>query len=272
MTEECTHNCSTCGQNCDHRIEKATPLPDVKIGKIIGILSGKGGVGKSLVSSLLAVELSRKGYKVGILDADITGPSIAKVFGMDNQLMGDESGVFPAESRVGIKAVSVNMMLETEDTPVLWRGPIVGNMVTQFFSQVHWGELDYLLIDMPPGTSDVALSALQTIPVDSLIMVTSPSKLVSMIVGKTINLGIRTNTEILGLVENMAYIKCPDCGREISLYRNDATEETAKKYNLELLAKLPIDPELSNLTDEGLIDDYQGNYLAGVIKELESES
>ena len=266
--EECGHDCSNCDKDCNHKIEKAVPLADTKIKKIIGVLSGKGGVGKSLVSSMLAIELTRQGYKVGIMDADITGPSIQKVFGLNEQLVGDETGIFPLETKLGIKAVSVNMMLQTEDTPVLWRGPIIGGMVTQFYSEVHWGELDYLIIDMPPGTSDVALSVLQQIPVDGLVMVTSPSKLVGMIVGKTINLASQVNTKVVGLVENMAYIKCPKCGEKIVMYRNDDTETIAKKYNLKVLSCVPMDAELSNLTDEGEIEQYTGDYLKDTVKEL----
>lgn len=269
--QECSHDCANCDGNCDHKIVKATPLSGVKIKKVIGILSGKGGVGKSTVSSLLAVELAKKGYKVGIMDADITGPSMQKVFNVNEPLGGDQLGIFPYETGLGIKIVSINMMLETEDTPVLWRGPIIGGVVTQFYDEVHWGELDYLLIDMPPGTSDVAITVLQTIPVDGLIMVTSPSKLVGMIVGKTINLARAVNTEVIGLVENMAYVKCPNCNEMIKLYRNDDTDDTAAKYDLKILARVPIDPELSNLMDEGEVEQYAGDYLKGVVEEIIQE-
>ena len=264
----CTHDCSTCGQNCNERIEIKTPLEDTKIKKIIGVLSGKGGVGKSMVSALLAVELATKGYRVGIMDADITGPSIPKMFGMDKQLMGDELGIFPNISTLGIEIVSVNNMLENEDIPVLWRGPVLGGIIRQFYTEVHWGELDYLIIDMPPGTSDVAISIIQEIPVDKFVMITTPSKLVSMVVGKAINMAKQVNKEIVGLVENMAYIKCDECGHEISLYKNDATAETASKYGLEVLAKLPIDPNLANEADEGNIESYDSAYLEKLIEKL----
>jgi len=267
--EECGHDCSHCDKDCNHKIEKAVPTSDTKINKVIGILSGKGGVGKSMVTSLLAVELAKKGYRVGIMDADVTGPSIQKIFGFSSQLYGDEEGIFPVESTLGIKAVSINMMLESEDEPVLWRGPILGGLIKQFYSEVHWGELDYLLIDMPPGTSDVAISILQLIPLDSLVMVTSPSKLVSMIVGKTINMAKQTDTRIVGLVENMAYVKCDECGHEIKLYDNDETEATANKYGLKVLGKLPIDPKLSNWTDNGQIECYDGDYLKDLVSEIE---
>ena len=259
---ECNRDCGSCGQNCASRAtQPVVPAADTNIKKIVGILSGKGGVGKSMVSSLLAVQLARKGYRVGIMDADITGPSIPKMFGMHGQLYGDEEGIFPAESSLGIKVVSINMMLENEDDAVLWRGPILGGLIRQFYTEVHWGDLDYLLIDMPPGTSDVAISVIQQIPVDQFVMVTTPSKLVSMVVGKAINMTKQVNKPIVGLVENMAYLKCDECGHEISLYRNDETEATAEKYGLEILAKLPLDPQLANDADEGLIENYAGSCL-----------
>ena len=244
------------------------PTSDTKINKIVGILSGKGGVGKSMVSAMLAVELARKGYSVGIMDADITGPSIPKMFGLNGQLFGDEEGIYPAETPLGIKAVSINMMLENEDDAVLWRGPILGGLIKQFYTEVHWGELDYLLIDMPPGTSDVAISVIQQIPVDEFVMVTTPSKLVSMVVGKAINMAKNVNKPVAGLVENMAYINCDQCGHEINIYKNDVTEQTAEKYGLKVVAKLPMDPDMANAADEGQIEDYDGNLLEKLIEVL----
>ena len=266
---ECNRNCSSCGQDCPSRNqEQIVPTSDTQIKKIIGVLSGKGGVGKSMVSSLLAIELAEKGYKVGIMDADITGPSIPKMFGLHDQLYGDEEGIFPAVTTLGIKVVSINMMLENEDDAVLWRGPILGGLIKQFYTEVHWGELDYLLIDMPPGTSDVAISVIQQIPVDEFVMVTTPSKLVSMVVGKAINMTKQVDKPIVGLVENMAYVRCDECGHEISIYRNDETQATAEKYGLEVIAKLPLDPELANDADEGLIENYKAGNLAKLVEKV----
>ncbi|MBR5340332.1 MAG: Mrp/NBP35 family ATP-binding protein [Erysipelotrichaceae bacterium] len=266
---ECSHDCSSCSQDCASRVpEPAVPTADTKIKKIVGVLSGKGGVGKSMVSSLLAVELVEQGYSVGIMDADITGPSIPKMFGLNQQLYGDEQGIFPAVTTLGIKVVSINMMLENEDDAVLWRGPILGGLIKQFYTEVHWGELDYLIIDMPPGTSDVAISIIQQIPVDQFVMVTTPSKLVSMVVGKAINMAKQVNKPIAGLVENMAYVKCENCGHEMMIYRNDETEATAEKYELDLVAKLPIDPELANDADEGNIESYKAGLLKDLIEKL----
>ncbi len=266
---ECTHDCSTCSQDCSSRVpEPATPTADTKIKKIIAVLSGKGGVGKSMVTSMMAVCLAEQGFKVGIMDADITGPSIPKMFGLHDQLYGDEEGIFPAVSTLGVKIVSINMMLENEDDAVLWRGPILGGLIKQFYTEVHWGELDYLLIDMPPGTSDVAISVIQQIPVDEFVMVTTPSKLVSMVVGKAINMAKTVNKPIAGLVENMAYVRCDECGHEIMIYKNDATEETAEKYGLEVLAKLPMDPELAFDADEGMIESYHGDLFKDLIEKI----
>ncbi len=264
---DCTHDCSSCGHSCGERIE-IVPTSDTHIKKIVGVLSGKGGVGKSMVSSLLAVELAQKGYKVGIMDADITGPSIPKMFNLNSQLYGDEIGIFPAVSQLGIEVVSVNMMVEKEDTPLLWRGPILGGVIRQFYTEVHWGDLDFLLIDMPPGTSDVAISVIQEIPVDEFVMVTTPSKLVSMVVGKAINMAKEVNKPITGLVENMAFVKCDECGHEINIYSEDDTPATAEKYGLEILGRLPIDPVIANQADNGCIEEYDGIYLEALVEKL----
>lgn len=266
--KNCSHDCSNCSEQCDNPIEKVKPTDDSHINKVIAILSGKGGVGKSMVTSLLAVELAKQGKKVGILDGDITGPSIPKMFNLHGELFGDEKGIVPTETKLGIKIVSINMMLEHDDDPVLWRGIILGNTIKQFFSQVHWGELDYLLIDMPPGTGDVAISLFQSIPVDEVVMVTTPSKLVSMIVGKAIKMTKIVNVPIVGVVNNMAYVKCDKCDNDIYIYSDDDSENCVKEYNLDLLAKIPLDKRLAHLSDNGLIEEYYENYLVKVVDKL----
>ena len=264
-----SESCESCSGDCASK--KASVTSDTKINKIIAVLSGKGGVGKSMVTSLLAVELSRAGKKVGVLDSDITGPSIAKIFGFNGEIYGDDTGIFPYESESGIKSVSINMMLEDKEAPVLWRGPILGGVIKQFYSEVHWGELDYLLIDMPPGTGDVALTVFQSLPVDQVVMVTTPSKLVSMVVAKAINMTKEVKVPVVGLVENMAYVKCDNCGHNINIYNSDDTENVASKYNLDVVSKLPIDPKLANLADEGTIEEYNDNYLNELVKKVINE-
>ncbi|MDO4500748.1 MAG: Mrp/NBP35 family ATP-binding protein [Erysipelotrichaceae bacterium] len=273
-SEGCSGDCNSCGSSCGGGCGSSAPpkkvelLSDSRIKKVIAVLSGKGGVGKSMVTSLLAVELAKTGYSVGILDSDITGPSIQKIFGAQGELYGDHEGIFPAETPLGIRAVSVNMMLPDAETPVLWRGPILGGIIEQFYSEVHWGDLDYLLIDMPPGTGDVAMTVFQRLPVDEIVMVTTPSKLVSMVVAKAINMAEQVNVPIVGLVENMAYVKCDECGHEIKIYNNDDTPYVAEKYGLEVVGKLPIDPVLANMADEGTIEEYDGFLLDELVKKV----
>ena len=271
MAVDCDHNCENCSVDCAEReIVKLSPKEGSNIRKIIGVISGKGGVGKSMVSSLLAVSLARNGKKVGIMDADITGPSIPNIFGLGNEkMMGDGVGIFPIETPTyGIKTISVNMMLESSETPVLWRGPIVSNIVTQFFTEVYWGDLDYLIIDMPPGTSDVALTILQMIPVDAMVMVTTPSKLVSTIVAKAINMANSVDIPITGIVENMSYVVCDNCEHIIKLYDESDADDLAARYNLEVLARLPLDKSLSSMADEGNIELYQEKALDKLVERL----
>lgn len=268
---ECNHDCANCSQNnCnDRQATQKKPLDSTHIKHIIGVLSGKGGVGKSMVSSLLAIDLSKRGFSVGILDADITGPSIPKMFDIDAMAYGDDKGIYPNVSKkYGIKIVSAAMLLESEDTPVLWRGPIVSGMVEQFYNQVYWLDLDYLIVDMPPGTSDVALTVGQSLPLEGIVMVTSPSKLVSSVVSKAIVMADKMNTKILSLVENMTFVKCPNCNEKIYLYKNDVSSKLAEKYNLKLMAALPLDPSLANMADEGLIEDYDADYLNELVADL----
>lgn len=250
------------------RLKKKIPQVSTHIKHIIGILSGKGGVGKSFITSILAVELARLGYKVGIMDADITGPSIPHLFNLNDYAQGDEKGMYPVLSnKYKIKIMSVNLMLDTTDTPVLWRGPIVGGVVDQFFTDTYWDDLDYLLIDMPPGTSDVALSVLQDLPLSGLIMVTTPSSLVSMVVSKAIVMANKAHVSLIGLVNNMSYLLVNGLDK-INLYADNDALKLCQKYNLKLLASLPLDPNLSKLADEGKIEDYEGTYLKELITTL----
>ncbi|MBR2131192.1 MAG: Mrp/NBP35 family ATP-binding protein [Oscillospiraceae bacterium] len=270
---ECTHDCSTCGENCSSRTAPQSLLKekhsDARIGKVFGIVSGKGGVGKSMVTSQLAVLTQRKGYKVGILDADITGPSIPKAFGIHDRAMGDERGMFPVSTENGTQLMSVNLLLEDETDPVLWRGPVIGGVVTQFWTDVIW-DVDYLFVDMPPGTGDVALSVFQSLPLDGIIIVASPQELVSMVVEKAVKMAERMNIPIVGIVENMSYLLCPDCGKEIPLFGEGKTQAAADAHGLKLLARMPIDPRLAQLVDAGQIEKFEGNWLASTADIVES--
>lgn len=264
---ECTHNCSTCGENCSSRNAESLlqkPHEGTHIKKIIGVCSGKGGVGKSLVTSLLAVLAQRQGLKVGILDADITGPSIPKAFGVKKKAEGTEDGIFPVRTTTGIDIMSLNLLLENDSDPVAWRGPIIAGAVGQFWTDVIWGDKDVLYIDMPPGTGDVMLTVCQTIPLDGLILVSTPQELVEMIVEKAIKMAELMNIPVLGMVENMSYVPCPDCGKQIEIFGKSRVEEIAKRYHIPLTAKLPIDPKLSASTDKGMIELFEGKWLDAV--------
>lgn len=255
MSEACTHDCSSCKSNCDHRApQHEPPHARSRIQKVIGVVSGKGGVGKSMVTSLLAVALKRRNLGVGILDADITGPSIPKIFGLRDKATGDENGIYPVRSKTGIDVMSINLLLENETDPVVWRGPIIGGTVKQFWTDVIWHDEDVLFIDMPPGTGDVALTVFQTIKLDGLIIVTSPQELVSMIVEKAVNMAKLMDIPVLGLVENFSYILCPDCGKQIPLFGESHVEEVAEHFGLPILGKLPLDPRLASACDKGMIE------------------
>lgn len=262
---ECDNNCNSCSQNCGDRKEtngfKVEPHDMSCIKKVIGVVSGKGGVGKSLVTSLLAVTMNRRGYKSAILDADITGPSIPKTFGIKEKAMGTEAGILPVKSKTGIDIMSVNLLLENETDPVVWRGPIIAGTVKQFWSDVIWNDVDFMFVDMPPGTGDVALTVFQSLPVDGIIIVTSPQELVSMIVGKAVKMAKMMNVPILGLVENMSYFKCPDCDKEHSIFGESHIEEVAKENAIKLFAKLPMDPKLSAAVDKGIVELFEGDWL-----------
>ena len=273
---ECTHDCSTCGESCGERTAPQSFLKEknaaARVGKVFGVVSGKGGVGKSMVTSQLAVLMRRKGYNVGILDADVTGPSIPKAFGVHDRAMGDERGMLPVETEGGIQLMSVNLLLDNETDPVLWRGPVIGGVVTQFWTDVVW-DVDCLFVDMPPGTGDVALSVFQSIPLDGIIIVASPQELVSMVVEKAVKMAEMMNIPIVGVVENMSYVVCPDCGKEIPLFGQGKTQAAAQAHGLKLLARMPIDPKLAELTDAGRIEDFDGDWLspvAGILEKFEN--
>ena len=270
---ECTHDCSSCGESCAEREGgspfQIKPLRDgCRVSKVYGVVSGKGGVGKSMVTSQLAVAMRREGYNVAVLDADITGPSIPKAFGVHGRAIGTEDAILPVESRTGIQLMSVNLLLENETDPVIWRGPVIGGVVQQFWGDVLWQDVDYMFVDMPPGTGDVALNVFQTLPIDGVIIVASPQELVSMVVEKAVKMAQMMHIPIVGLVENMSYVSCPNCGRKIYLFGEGKTEEAAAKYGLPVLAKMPIDPALAKLVDEGDIESFEGDWLSGVVDEI----
>lgn len=268
---ECTHNCETCGQNCGERkkeslLEAPNGLSNIK--KVIGVVSGKGGVGKSLVTGLMAVLSQRKGYKTAILDADITGPSVPKMFGITERAQGSEAGIFPVNTKTGIEVMSLNLLVKNETDPVVWRGPVIAGTVKQFWTDVIWNDVDFMFVDMPPGTGDVPLTVFQSIPVDGIIVVTSPQELVSMIVKKALNMANLMNIPVLGLVENMSYLECPDCKKKISVFGESHIEETAKETGTEVLAKLPINPKLASACDKGMIELFEGDWLDGAAEKV----
>ncbi len=259
---ECSHDCSTCQSKCSKESLMAPMNQASKVKKIIGVVSGKGGVGKSLVTSMLAVTMQRRGHQAAILDADITGPSIPKAFGLKyGTVEGSDLGMFPPKTKTGIEVMSINLLLDDEAKPVVWRGPVIAGTVKQFWSDVVWNEVDYMFVDMPPGTGDVPLTVFQSIPLDGIIIVTSPQELVSMIVEKAVNMAKLMDVNVLGLVENYSYIVCPDCGKVIKPYGESHIDELAKAHGLEVLAKLPIDPDLASQCDKGVIELFEGEYL-----------
>lgn len=270
---DCTNDCSSCGERCAERttdfLEKTNELSHIK--KVIAIVSGKGGVGKSLVTSSLASAVAAMGKRVGILDADITGPSIPKSFGLRERAGGSELGIYPVETRGGIAVMSLNLLTENETDPVIWRGPVIAGTVKQFWTDVIWGDLDYLFIDMPPGTGDVPLTVFQSLPVDGIIVVTSPQELVSMIVTKAVKMAEMMNIPVLGLVENYSYFKCPDCGKEHAVFGQSHIDSVAEELKLKVLARLPMDPAMAAACDGGRIEDFPDNYLRGVAAELFSK-
>lgn len=276
MSEEtnCTHDCSTCGADCSSRTEPQSLIEETnkfsKIDKVIGVVSGKGGVGKSLVASLLASALQKSGKKTAILDADITGPSIPKAFGVKEKARGCEFGILPCRTKSGIEIMSINLLLENDAEPVVWRGPVIAGTVKQFWTDVIWEEIDYMLVDMPPGTGDVPLTVFQSIPVDGIIIVASPQDLVSMIVAKAVNMAKMMDIPILGIVENMSYVECPDCGKKINVFGESHIDSVAKEHGLEVLAKLPIKPEFAKAVDMGQVELIEPEYIDDVCKKIET--
>jgi Mrp family chromosome partitioning ATPase/predicted Fe-Mo cluster-binding NifX family protein len=272
MSENCNQNCGSCSEDCAERKEvdfREKPNEHSSIKKVIGIVSGKGGVGKSLVTSMLAIAMNRKGYNTAILDADITGPSIPKAFGISRKASGSERGVIPVKSKTGIDIMSINLLLENDTDPVVWRGPIIANTVKQFWTDVVWDNIDYMFIDMPPGTGDVPLTVFQSIPIDGIVIVTSPQELVSMIVSKAVRMAEMMNVPILGIVENMSYFKCPDCDKEYKIFGESHIEEIADKHGIKVISKFPIDPKIALSVDKGMIELYTNDWLDNMSDSLE---
>ena len=272
---ECSHDCSTCSANCSSRKQTkedflVKPHEKSNIKKVIGVVSGKGGVGKSLVTSLLATNMKKAGYNVGILDADITGPSIPKIFGVSGSVYATKEGAYPKKSEGGVDIMSINLLLEDDTKPVVWRGPVIAGAVGQFWTDIIWEDIDYMFVDMPPGTGDVPLTVFQTIPVDGIVIVTSPQELVSMIVEKAVNMAEMMDINVLGLVENMSYIECPNCNEKIKVFGESHVDEVAKKYNLEVLANIPIDPEIAKKCDEGKIEQLDKSYVDKAVEKLKT--
>ena len=271
---ECTHDCSTCSQNCSERTAESFRKPlreGASVKKVIAVVSGKGGVGKSLVTCLLASEMQRRGHNCAVLDADITGPSIPKSFGIHEHCMGTEEYLLPVTTHTGLQIMSMNLILENEREPVVWRGPVIAGAVTQFWTDVLWQDVDFMFVDMPPGTGDVPLTVFQSLPVDGIVIVTTPQDLVGMIVEKAVNMAGLMNIPVVGIVENMSYFKCPDCGKEHAIFGESRVEELAKEYGIPHVAKLPIDPVITTMVDAGEVESVTGRYVSGLIDVIEKE-
>ena len=269
MSENCTHDCSSCGSGCSARDMRVPANSKSSIGRVIAVVSGKGGVGKSTVTASLAVAMARRGKKVAVLDADITGPSIPTAFGIHQRATGTDEGIDPAVTPGGIKLMSLNLLSAEETAPVIWRGPVIAGVVTQFWQDVVWGDVDYMFVDMPPGTGDVPLTVFQSLPIDGIIVVTSPQDLVSMIVTKAVNMARMMNIPVLGLVENYSYFQCPDCGHKHAIFGESHLEQVAKDLEVPVLAQLPMDPALAAAFDSGKLEDVKENYLEPVAQRLD---
>lgn len=270
MSTGCSGNCSSCSENCESRKEDLhTPLNELSsVKKVIAVVSGKGGVGKSLVTSMLAVTAQTMGYQSAVLDADITGPSIPQAFGIHGNAEGSDEGIYPMTSKLGTRVMSVNLLLEKEDQPVVWRGPVISGVIQQFWQEVVWGDVDFMFVDMPPGTGDVPLTVFQSLPVDGIVIVTTPQDLVTLIVKKAVNMAKMMNVPILGIVENMSYFECPDCGKKHSIFGESKLDEVAKDMDIPVLAKLPINPANASLVDKGAIELCEEKQFEAVIKKL----
>ncbi len=271
MSDSCSGNCSSCNSDCEDRTQESLAIPansDSNIKQVIAVVSGKGGVGKSTVTSLLASSMAKMGKKVGILDADITGPSIPRAFGVSECREASEDGIVPAVSEGGISIMSINLLLDDESAPVLWRGPILAGAVKQFWTDVVWGDLDYLFVDMPPGTGDVPLTVFQSLPIDGVIIVATPQELVSMIVAKAVNMANMMHVPVLGLVENYSYYECPDCGKRVSIFGESKLDDLADQHGLPILARLPINPTVSGKMDAGKVEEASADALAEAAKKL----
>ena len=268
---ECSHDCSNCSEKCSKESLLAPQNRASNVKHVIGVVSGKGGVGKSLVTSMLAVTMNRRGYKTAILDADITGPSIPKAFGLKpGCVSGSDLGMFPPQTKTGIEVMSVNLLMEDETSPVVWRGPVIAGTVKQFWSDVVWNEVDYMFVDMPPGTGDVPLTVFQSLPLDGIVIVSSPQSLVSMIVEKAVNMAKMMDINVIGLIENYSYLSCPDCGKKINIYGESHIDELAKAHGTSVLARIPIDPQLASACDKGVVELFEGDYLEGAADLIEA--
>ena len=272
MSANCSHNCAECHSDCNERTAPQSlfePLnKNSSVKKVIGVVSGKGGVGKSLVTSMLAVLAQRKGYQAAILDADITGPSIPKVFGVHGKVFGNEAGIFPAETKCGTRIMSINLLLANEGDPVVWRGPVIAGAVKQFWSEVNWEQVDYMFVDMPPGTGDVPLTVFQSLPLDGIVVVTSPQELVEMIVEKAVKMAGLMDIPVLGLVENMAYFECPTCHDKHYIFGQSHIDDLAERYQIKSTAQLPLAPALADLCDHGNIEAFEGNWLDNILERI----
>ncbi|MGN0818487.1 MAG: P-loop NTPase [Candidatus Coproplasma sp.] len=274
MAENCTHDCSSCGESCSSRskeslIKKPHAMSDIK--RVIAVVSGKGGVGKSMTSAMLAAASQNKGYVTAVMDADITGPSIPKMFGVHSRAMGSEAGILPVVSDGGVQMMSMNVLLENEDEPVVWRGSLISGTVLQFWTDVIWQGVDYMFIDMPPGTGDVPLTIFQSVPLDGIIIVTTPQDLVGMIVKKAVNMAAMMNVPILGIVENMSYITCPDCGRKISVFGESKVDAIALEHGIDNVVKVPVDAALTAAADQGKIEELTNNYLGDFFDKIDKK-